>query len=123
MMKLSRLDIVLVDLNPTRGSEIQKTRPCVIVSPDIINHNSRTVIVCAITHYDEQKAKSFFFVPVEADQTTGLSKKSLINTQQIRTIDKVRIREKFDKLHKNLETSLGYAITLATGTDKVVNKL
>jgi mRNA interferase MazF len=123
MMKLSRLDIVLVDLNPTRGSEIQKTRPCVIVSPDIINHNSRTVIVCAITHYDERKARSFFFVPVAADQTTGLAKKSLINTQQIRTIDKVRILKKFGKLHNNLEASLDYAITLATGTDKEVKKL
>jgi hypothetical protein len=38
-------------------------------------------------------------------------------------IEKVRIREKFDKLHKNLEASLDYAITLATGTDKVVKKL
>ena len=53
----SRLDIVLVELDPTRGSEIRKNRPCVIVSPDIINQNSQTLIVSAITHYDEKKAK------------------------------------------------------------------
>ena len=120
MINLSRLDIVLVDLNPTRGSEIRKTRPCVIVSPDIINNRSRTVIVCAITQYDERKAKSFFFVPVSESQTTGLKKRSLINTQQIRTIDKIRILKKFGKLPKKLEASLDYALTLATGTDNEV---
>ena len=93
MSNLSRLDIVVVELDPTRGSEIKKTRPCVIVSPDIINQNSRTIIVCAITHYDERKARSFFFVPVSSGKTTGLKKESLINTQQIRTIDKIRIQK------------------------------
>jgi mRNA interferase MazF len=123
MMKLSRLDIVLVDLNPTRGSEIKKTRPCVIVSPDIINKHSKTVIICAITHYHKKKAKSFFFVPVSADKITGLTKKSLVNTQQVRTIDKIRILKKFGKLPKKMEASLDYALNLASGTDEEVKKL
>ena len=54
MVKLSRLDIVLVDLEPAKGSEIKKVCPCVIVSPNIINYNSRIIIICAITHYDEE---------------------------------------------------------------------
>ena len=123
MNKLSRLDIVLVELDPTRGSEIKKTRPCVIVSPNIINQHSRTVIVCAITQYVEKKAESFFFVQVSPDRVTGLAKKSLINTQQIRTIDKVRIVKKFGKLPKKFESSLDYALTLATGSNKEVKKL
>jgi mRNA interferase MazF len=53
MVKLSRLDIVLVDLEPTKGSEIKKVCPCVVVSPNIINYHSRIIIICAITHYDE----------------------------------------------------------------------
>lgn len=122
MMELSRMDIVLVELDPTRGSEIKKTRPCVIVSPDIINQNSRTVIVCAITHFDERKAKSFFFIQVSPCQT-GLAKESLINTQQIRTIDKVRILKKLGKLPGKKEGALDYALSLATGTDEEVKKL
>jgi mRNA interferase MazF len=123
MNHFSRLDIVLVELDPTRGSEIRKTRPCVIVSPDIINQNSNTIIVSAITHYDEKKAKSFFFVPVSANETTGLTKESLINTLQIRTIDKTRILKKMGKIPKKMESSLDYALKLAVGTDDEVKKL
>ena len=75
---MKRGEVWQVNLDPTLGSEIKKTRPCVIVSPNIINHNSKTIIVCAITHYDDRKANSFFFVPVSPGQTTGLRKKSLI---------------------------------------------
>ncbi|MFM9100735.1 MAG: type II toxin-antitoxin system PemK/MazF family toxin [Cyanobium sp.] len=46
---VSRGDIFLVALNPTRGSEIRKTRPCVIVSPDELNSNLRTFIVAPLT--------------------------------------------------------------------------
>ena len=123
MVKLSRLDIVLVDLEPTRGSEIKKTRPCVIISPDIVNKHSKTVIFCAITHYDTKKSKSHFFVTVSATKTTGLTKKSVIKTLQTRTIDRTRIIKKLGKLPKSSEQSLDYAITLATGTDRDVKKL
>lgn len=123
MNNLSRLDIVMVELDPTKGCEIKKTRPCVIVSPNIINQNSKTIIVCAITHYDEKKAKSFFFVPVSANKTTGLIKESLVNTQQIRTIDKIRIQKKLGKLPQKMESALDYALSLATGTDAGVKRL
>jgi len=46
---VSRGDIFLVELNPTRGSEIRKTRPCVIVSPDELNSHLRTFIVAPLT--------------------------------------------------------------------------
>ena len=46
---VSRGDIFLVALNPTRGSEIRKTRPCVVVSPDELNANLRTFIVAPLT--------------------------------------------------------------------------
>ena len=123
MVKLSRLDIVLVDLEPTMGGEIKKIRPCVIVSPNIINYNSRAIIVCAITHYEKEKSKSYFFIPVFANKTTGLKQKSLINTMQIRTIDRIRVRKKMGKLSKSLETSLDYALTLALGTNQEVKRV
>ena len=46
---LARGDVYLVGLDPTMGSEIKKTRPCLIVSPDELNHNLRTVIVAPMT--------------------------------------------------------------------------
>ena len=46
---VSRGDIFLVELNPTRGSEIRKTRPCVVVSPDELNSHLRTFIVAPLT--------------------------------------------------------------------------
>jgi mRNA interferase MazF len=48
-MVINRLDIYLINLDPTVGSEIQKTRPCLVVSPDEINHNLRTVIIAPMT--------------------------------------------------------------------------
>lgn len=123
MVKLSRLDIVLVDLEPTKGGEIKKVRPCVIVSPNIINYHSRTIIICAITHYDKEKSKSYYFIPISANKTTGLKKKSMINTMQVRTIDRIRVIKKLGKLSKSLETSLDYALTLALGTNMEVKRL
>lgn len=48
-MVLARGDVYLMDLDPTRGSEIRKTRPCLVVSPDELNHHLRTVIVAPMT--------------------------------------------------------------------------
>ena len=46
---VNQYDIYWIDLDPTRGSEIQKTRPCVIISPDEMNHNINTVIIAPLT--------------------------------------------------------------------------
>ena len=62
-------------------------------------------------------------MPVSPGKTTGLAKESLINTQQIRTIDKTRIQKKLGSLPKKMESSLDYALGLAVGTDEEVKKL
>ena len=80
---VKRGEIWLVNLDPTLGSEIQKSRPCVVVSPAEINENLRTVIVAPMT------SKGFaapFRVPV-----THAGKKGLIVLDQLRTVDKVRL--------------------------------
>ena len=48
-MAINRFDVYLINLDPTVGSEIRKTRPCLVVSPDELNHNTRTVIVAPLT--------------------------------------------------------------------------
>lgn len=48
-MAIDRFDVYLINLDPTIGSEIKKTRPCVVVSPDELNHHIRTVIIAPLT--------------------------------------------------------------------------
>ena len=83
---MKRGEIWLVNLDPAVGSEIQKTRPCVVVSPPELNDNLRTVIVAPMT------SKGFgapFRVPV-----THAGKKGLIVLDQIRTVDKGRLAKR-----------------------------
>lgn len=80
---MKRGDIWLVNLDPTVGSEIQKSRPCVVVSPAELNAHLRTVIVAPMT------SKGFsapFRVPV-----THAGSKGLIVLDQLWTVDKVRL--------------------------------
>ncbi len=87
---VNRFDIFLVALDPTVGSEIQKTRPCVIISPDEMNRHIRTVIVAPMT----TKGRPYpTRVPVSFQQKSGQ-----IVLDQIRTVDKTRLVKKLGKL-------------------------
>jgi mRNA interferase MazF len=80
---VKRGEIWLVNLDPTVGSEIKKSRPCIIVSPPELNDNLRTVIVAPMT------SKGFaapFRVPV-----THARRKGLILLDQLRAVDKARL--------------------------------
>ena len=89
-MEVSQYEIVLVNLDPTIGSEIQKTRPCVVISPDEINHNLRTLVIAPMT----TKSRPYpTRVKVKHNNQTGW-----VVIDQIRTIDKVRIRKALGKL-------------------------
>ena len=89
-MKLLQYDIILVNLDPTVGSEIKKTRPCAIISPDDINRQLNTVIIAPIT----STSKSY---PTRI-HTKSLSIPGWIVLDQIRTIDQIRILKKLGKL-------------------------
>jgi len=90
--KYKRYDIVLVKLNPTVGSEIQKTRPCIIISPDEINI-LKTIIVAPMT----SKGFDFVFRP----KIKFENKQGLVLLDQIRTIDKSRIIKKIGTIETN----------------------
>ena len=82
-MELGQYQIVLVNLEPTIGSEIKKTRPCVIVSPDEMNRHLRTIIIAPMT----SKSKSYpTRVRVKKQNESGW-----VVIDQLRTIDKQRI--------------------------------
>lgn len=80
---VKRGEIWLINLDPTLGSEIRKSRPCVIVSPPELNEHLRTAIVAPMT---SKGFASPFRVPV-----THAGKGGLIVLDQIRTVDKVRL--------------------------------
>jgi mRNA interferase MazF len=89
-MELNQYQIVLVNLDPTIGGEIKKTRPCIIVSPDEMNRHLRTITVCPIT----SASKSY---PTRV-KVVIQHKVSWIVVDQIRTIDKERIIREIGKL-------------------------
>lgn len=90
-MGLSQYDLVLVNLDPTIGSEINKTRPCVIISPDEINNNLRNITIAPMT----TKSHSYpTRVKVRHNNQTGW-----VVIDQIRTIDKRRIVKSLGQLN------------------------
>lgn len=96
---VSRGEIWLINLDPTIGSEIKKTRPCIVVSPQELNDYLRTVIVAPMT---TKGRPAGFRVPI-----THNGKKGLILLDQIRSIDKLRLVKKIGKSNsKTLSASL-----------------
>ncbi|MBK1468248.1 type II toxin-antitoxin system PemK/MazF family toxin [Parvimonas parva] len=90
-MKVKRGDIFYADLSPVVGSEQGGVRPVLVVQNDIGNKYSPTVIIAAIT---SQMNKVKLPTHVEVSSEFGLPKNSVVLLEQIRTIDKKRLREK-----------------------------
>jgi mRNA interferase MazF len=94
-MVVNRFDVFLINLDPTVGSEIQKTRPCLIISPDEMNRYIKTVIVAPMTSAGK-------------DYPTRVTckfkeKKGQIVLDQIRTIDKARLIKKLGLIDSNTQ--------------------
>nr|WP_221930284.1 type II toxin-antitoxin system PemK/MazF family toxin [Gracilimonas mengyeensis] len=80
---VQRFEVHLISLDPTKGSEIKKTRPCVIISPDEMNKHIRTVIIAPMT----SSIKNY---PTRVT-TTFQGKRGQVVLDQIRTVDKSRL--------------------------------
>ena len=89
-MELRQYQIVLVNLDPTIGSEMTKTRPCVIISPNEMNKYLQTIVIAPMT----SSSKSYpTRVPVKHGKTKGW-----VVLDQVRTIDRQRIVKILDNL-------------------------
>lgn len=84
---LKRGMVVLVDLNPTKGAETNKVRPCVIVTNDIYNARVPVIQVVPITAWSEKKARIRTNVVLQPTNENGLSKVSVADCLQTRPID------------------------------------
>lgn len=87
---VKRFDVYLVNLDPTVGSEIQKTRPCLVVSPDESNRHIATVIIAPMT-------SSGRLYPTRVGCQFG-GKAGLIVLDQLRTVDKIRLLKRLGRV-------------------------
>ena len=110
---MKRGDIYYADLSPVVGSEQGGVRPVLIVQNDTGNKHSPTVIAAAIT---SQTGKARLPTHIELNaQSVGLSRDSVILLEQVRTIDKSRLRERMGKLDDTTMTKVDNAIAVSFG--------
>ena len=113
MSTVKRGEIFYADLSPVVGSEQGGMRPVLIVQNDTGNKHSPTVIAAAIT---SQTGKARLPTHIELDaQSVGLSRNSVILLEQIRTIDKSRLRERMGKLDDVTMNKVDNAIAVSFG--------
>ncbi len=117
MSMVKRGDIFYADLSPVVGSEQGGMRPVLIVQNDTGNKHSPTVIAAAITS-QIGKARLPTHIELEA-QSYGLSRDSVVLLEQIRTIDKSRLRERMGKVDDKLMTRVDNAIAVSFGLSEI----
>lgn len=118
-MLIKRGDIYYADLSPVVGSEQGGVRPVLIVQNDVGNKHSPTVIAAAITS-QTGKSKLPTHIEIYADNC-GLAKDSVILLEQIRTIDKHRLKEKMGHLDDNHMNKVNSAIFVSFGLNETEN--
>ena len=114
-MIVKRGDIFYADLSPVVGSEQGGVRPVLVVQNDIGNKYSPTVIVAAVTS-QINKAKMPTHIELSANEY-GLSKDSVVLMEQIRTIDKKRLKEKIGHMDEELQCSIDEALRISFGLE------
>ena len=112
-LEIKRGYLYYADLSPVVGSEQGGIRPVLIIQNDIGNKYSPTVIVAAITS-QINKAKLPTHIEISANEN-GLNKDSVILLEQIRTIDKKRLREKIGCLDKNMMLKVNNSLQISLG--------
>jgi mRNA interferase MazF len=97
-MVINRFDVFLVNLDPTVGSEIKKTRPCLVISPDEMNRHIRTVIIAPMT----TAGKDY---PTRVS-CTFKKKTGQIVLDQIRTLDRTRLIKKLGMIEPGTQSEV-----------------
>ena len=111
-MIYQQLDIYWVDLEPTRGSETKKRRPCVIIQCDLVNEKSQTLIVAPLLP-DHKKWP--FAVNVKKTSKNRLDKDRHINLKQMRAVDVSRLINQNGQLEQKYLSNIHHAIGIIFG--------
>jgi len=106
-MEIKRGSVYWIDLNPTRGLEIRKKRPCVVIGGDPINQARRTVVVIPLSSSGKEH-------PPLAISVNCMDRKAIAVIDQIRAVDKSRFMEKCDQLDQEelVELEKGLRVVL-----------
>ncbi len=115
-MVVKRGDVFYADLSPVVGSEQGGVRPVLVIQNDIGNKYSPTVIIAAVTS-QINKAKLPTHIEISGDEY-GLNKDSVILAEQVRTIDKKRLKERIGHLDENLMAKVNDALQVSFGLDE-----
>lgn len=107
-----QLEIRWIDLDPTRGAETQKKRPCVILQADPVNDGSKTVIVAPILPGHKGWP---FAVNLTPSEKNGLDKERHINVKQLRAVDVSRIENRQGVLEPHYLSSIRDALEIVFG--------
>ena len=113
---IKRGDVFYAELNPVVGSEQGGTRPVLIISNDIGNSHSPTVIIAAITGRTQTKAK--LPTHTEVKDVEGLGRDSIILLEQIRTIDKQRLKNHMGTMPDNIMARVDKALAISLAMTK-----
>ena len=111
---MKRNDIWLVNLDPTLGAEIRKTRPCVIVSNDAVGVLPLKV-VAPLTDFKERYRAVPWMVVLEPDAENKLTKPSVVDLFQVRCVAEERLIRKIGLLSNQLQTSINTALKVVFG--------
>lgn len=110
MTKIKKGDIFYADLSPTVGSEQGGIRPVLIIQNDVGNEYSTTVIITCVT---SQKKKMNMGTHVLLNEDCGLEELSIATLEQVRTIDKLRLREKIGSCDNKTMKKINKAIKVS----------
>ena len=114
MEKLKRGDMYFVDLNPVVGSEQGEKRPAIVVQNDIGNKHSPTVVIVPLTcNLEKKPLPTHVFIP----QSCGLESESLALVEQIRTVDRSRLKEYIGRIKRKQQAELDKALIVCVGLD------
>lgn len=112
-MDIRRGDIVYIDLEPIKGSETGKRRPCLVIQNDVNNEYAPTTIIAVITSRRRLEKKKKYPTHVWINKGEGgLTKDSIIQCEQIRTVDKGRIIKKIGHLDDDFMQKVEEAISI-----------
>lgn len=117
MAEIRRGDVWLVNLDPTIGHEIRKSRPAIVIQNDIGNKYSPITIIAPLTSQSLEKV--YPFEVLLAKKNSGLEKDSKVLLNQIRAIDKRRLLRRFGKIDSEILNKVDEAIKISLGLVQV----
>ena len=122
MINPKRGEIWLIDLNPTRGQELQKTRPAIVISTDLFQTIALRIII-PITTWQDKFINRPFMVKISVAPQNGLTQESAANTLQIRSLSTKRFVRRLGKLETSVlqEILAGLAICIDFDLDEKTN--